>query len=336
MAKVTFLSQKEEIGEYKRALFAVTRSIVRALYDQIGSEDLTDLNTAREDITFRQLAKLARLDRDKGMFGDGFEWAVHEAIVGQEPTVIEPIEAALRRASPAFKSAGTPTSLMFGYERAKYLGFLDATLTEAGDSALLLPDGQGRPFKFANWVPVAAGGWQAEPRLPERISKVWKTDLFVGSEDSDRFIATTIKSNHEQLEGGAGLRVAVVPQAPRLQPGVRRMNDLWVAVLPDPQGFMGLYNDAYRAVGRAVDKLGRHTRERYFEKPSATALEISQRLSERFATAKVTDIEDALNEDAQTDLVGIETKLLSVEPPPWLRISEKPAAVIAVKPDFNI
>jgi hypothetical protein len=61
----------------------------------------------------------ARLQRDKSMFGDGFEWAVHEAIRGEEPTVVEPIAHAMKKASPRdFKGLDTPRSLLFGYERA--------------------------------------------------------------------------------------------------------------------------------------------------------------------------------------------------------------------------
>ncbi len=334
MAEVTFLQQEAPIDEYGRALYAVTRSIVRALYDQIGSEDLTDVNTAREDITLRQLAKLSRLDRDKGMFGDGFEWAVHEAILGAEWRVVEKIEATLRRASPAFRSAGAPSSLLFGHERAKYLGFLEATIANAGDEAKLLPDGRGHPFAFGSWVTVAARGHLAEPELPDRIAKVWKTDLFLGSEDSTRYIATTIKSNWEQLEGGPGLRIAIVPQAKNLAPGVHRIKGLWVAALPDPQGFMGLYNDGYRAVAAAIDTLGKHNRGRYFEKPSATAQKIQTQL-EKYPTAKVVDIEHALDEAAQQDLVGVDKHLVSVRAPDWLRITELPTPVIAVKPRFD-
>ncbi|HET6707280.1 hypothetical protein, partial [Amycolatopsis sp.] len=84
MAEVTFLGQAEPVDEYGRALYAVSRSVLRALLDQLGQDDLLDLNCDRHEVTLRQLAKVARLHRDKGMRGDGFEWAVHEAIVGGE------------------------------------------------------------------------------------------------------------------------------------------------------------------------------------------------------------------------------------------------------------
>ena len=222
MADVTFLSQAEPVDEYGRALYAVSRSILRAHYDELTQADLEDLNCDRVDVTFRQLAKLARLHRDKGSRGDGFEWAVHEAIVGGEPRVVERVAEALRKVSPkAFSDLDTPTSLMFGHERARHLGFADAVVSNASGDAVLLPDGSGRPFAFGSWVPIAARGVVAKPSLGTRIKKVWKTDLFLSGPEKSRFAAATIKSNWHQLEDGNGLRLAIVPQAVDLSPGYR-------------------------------------------------------------------------------------------------------------------
>jgi hypothetical protein len=44
LPKVTFIEQNAPIDEYGRALYAVARSILRALLDSLTSEDLTDLN----------------------------------------------------------------------------------------------------------------------------------------------------------------------------------------------------------------------------------------------------------------------------------------------------
>lgn len=154
--KITFIEQRAPIDDYGRALYAVARSVLRALIDSLSAEDLTDLNTPLSDVTLRQLAKIARVDLDKGMRGDGFEWAVHEALVGGEPTVTEIVHQAMKRAAPTLRDEA-PTSLMFGQERAKYLGFLDAIVDDAGgEQAFLLAQGSGRPFQFARHIPTAA------------------------------------------------------------------------------------------------------------------------------------------------------------------------------------
>lgn len=300
-------------------------------------EDLEDLNIDRKDVTFRQLAKYARLHRDKGMRGDGFEWAVHEGITGGEPKVVEPLLEAMAKASPrSFKSESSPTSLMFGYERAKYLGFTEAVVDAAAEDALLLPDGSGRPFQFGPWVSLAAEGKAAEPKLRDRIKSVWKTDLFVGDAERRRHLAVTIKSNWHQLEGGRGLRLAVVPEAKDLRGGVHPRDGLWVAALPDPDGFMGLFNDAYEAVAEAIITVGKHDRNAYYYKPSPVAQRIQAQLeSRKMATARVTDIEDALNDAAQQNLVGVEQRLVSVDAPSWLRLNAAVTPVIAARPTFE-
>lgn len=155
MADVTFLAQAAPVDEYGRALYAVARSILRALLDQIGKDDLEDLQVERSQITLRQLAKLARLERDKGMRGDGFEWAVHEAIVGGEPRVIQPVSSLLERVSRKFGHAA-PSSVLFGHERAKFLGFLDAVVETAGQDAVRCPSN----FVFQRAVPMPP--WSAE------------------------------------------------------------------------------------------------------------------------------------------------------------------------------
>lgn len=328
------MAQNEPVEEYGRALYAVARSIIRAQLDQLNADDLADLNCERSDVNMRQLAKLARLDRDKGMRGDGFEWAVHEAIMGGEPRVTNYVAEAIGRTSKKFKTIGAPVSLLFGYERAKYLGFLDAVVENAGDEAVLLPDGRGRPFYFGPWVTVAAKGQAAEAMLSPRIRRVWKTDLFLSGDDSWRYVAATIKSNWKQLEAGPGLRIGIVPEARDLRPGVRYQSGLWLTVLPDPNGFMGLFNDAYWSVAAAVCTLGKHQRPPYYMKPTAKGERLQAQL-EKYPTAKVVDIEGALDEAAQQDLVTIQHKLVSVAAPPWLHITETQTPVLAPKPHFE-
>lgn len=332
-SEVTFLTQKEPIDEYGRALYAVGRSIIRAFLDQLGPDDLTDLNTDRHDVTFRQLSKVVRLNRDKGMRGDGFEWAVHEAVVGRERLVCDPLVDALGRASATLRGhIDYPTSMLFGYERAKILGFLDAVVA-GGQDSFLLPDGSGRPFQFGPWVSLAAKGPSSESALRPRIRQIWKTDIFLSNHEERRYVAASIKSNWKQLESARGIRIGIVPEAPDLHPGSHLINGMHLAVLPDPDGFMGLFNDAYSAVGRAVAAAGKQDTGLYYEKPSAKAQRLQEQL-QKFETARVLDIEDALNDAAQQKLIAVESQLVSVDAPKWLHLTERRTKVLAPKPSF--
>ncbi len=335
--RVTFIEQNAPIDEYGRALYAVARSVLRALIDSLSEEDLTDLNTPIQNVRMRQLSKVVRLERDKGMRGDGFEWAVHEAIMGLEPRVINPVQRAIRRASRFVRDA-EPMSVMFGYERAKYLGFLDAVIDQAGTDAYLLPEGSGRPFRFGPWVAQAARGKEAEPELPSRIKQIWKTDLFLSVKDDPRYFATTIKSNSSLLEGGRGLRIGIIPEDHKTQrrPGISYSpkHGLWLVTLDDPNGFVGLFNDGYHAVARAICTLGKQPTPPYYAKPSAKGQRIQEQL-EKYPDATVLEIEDALNEAAQQDLLSASERLLSVNAPDWLHIKQMATRIVAPKPKFE-
>jgi hypothetical protein len=334
--QITFIEQNEPIDEYGRALYAVGRSIIRALIDSLSSEDLLDINTELKGVRMRQLAKVVRLERDKGMRGDGFEWAVHEAVSGGEPAVVDPLHQALRKASSFVKDAA-PRSLFFGHERAKYLGFLDAVVEEAGTDAFLLPEGSGRPFKFGPWVQIAAKGIAAELELNERIRQIWKTDLFLSAEGDTRHFAATVKSNFGQLEGGRGLRLGIVPESTHAgnKAGVRydRSKGLWVVSLADPNGFMGIFNDAYHAVARSMCTLGKQPTPPYYTKPSAKAQKLQEQL-EKYPDATVLDVEDALNQASQHSFVTETHRLISVNAPDWLHIKQKAPKLFSPKPKF--
>ena len=333
---VTFLTQGDPPDEYGRALYAVTRSLLRALLEQMGSDDLEVIQTDRADVKLKQMAMLARLDRDKGMRGDGFEWAVHEALIGSESRVTDLVGTALARASRYIKRDSKPSSLMFGYEKAKHLGFLDAVVDEAGNDARLLPDAVGRPYQFGPWVRIAAQGAVAESALTSRIEKIWKTDLFLSDEVGERYLAATIKSQVKDLVGGPGLRIGIVPEDPKWRSGVTfdKKNGLWVVALPDPDGFMGLFNDAYALVAEAIYKLGKHTQSKYWMKPSAKAQKIQAQL-EKMGDAKVIEIEDALNDAAQQNLVSVQHQLVSVQAPGWLHLPKAAPRIVAPRPKFE-
>jgi hypothetical protein len=147
-------------------------------------------------------------------------------------------------------------------------------------------------------------------------------------------VAATIKSNWRQLEDGAGLRLGIVPEAKDLRAGIRRKGNLWLAVLPDPNGFMGLFNDAYESVAEAVFKLGKHDRGNYFYKPTPLGQRLQDQLV-KYGGVKVVEVKHALDEAAQQDLVGVQNRLVSVDAPPWLHLTAARTPVIAPKPMFE-
>ena len=113
-----------------------------------------------------------------------------------------------------------------------------------------------------------------------------------------------------------------------------RGKSLWVVSLEDPNGFMGLYNDAYMAVGRAMCTLGKQPHPPYYTKPSAKAQRVQMQL-EKYPDAKILEIEDALNQAAQQNLIKAQTQLIGVNAPNCLHIKQKAPIIVAPKPSFE-
>ena len=108
---------------------------------------------------------------------------------------------------------------------------------------------------------------------------------------------------------------------------------LWLVTLADPNGFMGLFNDAYHAVARGICTLGKQNHPPYFIKPSAKAQKVQEQL-ERYPDARALDIEAALDDAAQQDLVLSTHKLVSVNAPDWLHVKAMAPKIISPRPKF--
>lgn len=185
---------------------------------------------------------------------------------------------------------------------------------------------------------VAARGHVAEAELQDRIKKIWKTDVFLSSQDDVRHFAATIKSNAAMLEGGAGLRIGIVPES-KERIGAKRVEwdpktQLWIVTLADSSGFMGLFNDAYHAVARAILRIGKHPSLPYYVKPTPEAQRIEDQLVE-YESARALDIEHELDRAAQQDLVKQTHALVGVNAPDWLHVKQMATKVISPKPKFE-
>ena len=110
---------------------------------------------------------------------------------------------------------------------------------------------------------------------------------------------------------------------------------LWVVSLAAPNGFMDLYNDAYASVAEAICTLGRHERGHHWNKPTPMGAEIQEQL-EKYPDAPVQEIEAALDDAAQQDLVDVDETLISVDAPSWLHLGAPSASIIvAPRPSFR-
>jgi hypothetical protein len=108
---------------------------------------------------------------------------------------------------------------------------------------------QGQPPKLKRYIPqIIRASRRAEDRnrLPRSISGLWKADLFLGNESSEKWVGTTVKSNASGLEGAKGLRIGIYPRVndadgPRVDEGLNLIR----LPLPYNGGFMELFYKAF-------------------------------------------------------------------------------------------
>ena len=258
------------------ALAGFARSILRAYLDGVPDEVARNVRGGRNGMTLFMLGSLYK--HDPGQHGDSFEWAVHEAIAAQEWSMREMLQDALRLCGI---ETSDPTSILFGAERARHLGYLDLIGEQAGDRAHFRVGTPGRPPLLSKFLPIAAAGRQREGELPPSLASLGKADLLVGCGESQAFVAATVKVNSSALVDGAGLRIGITPEAARLPAGVYQhpRKSLVLVSVPRVRGFVETF---FKAEGMVRQVLGRRARTpNDLDLPDADARDLASLMVER-------------------------------------------------------
>lgn len=115
---------------------------------------------------------------------------------------------------------------------------------------MILVGQAGRPPKLKTHLDAAALAMRRQEFrefLPWSIRGIWKADLFVGFTDSDRWVATSVKINPQQLEGAPGLRIGIVPNREGESDRIRRDEgrNLVICPIPHDYAFMQTFYQAW-------------------------------------------------------------------------------------------
>lgn len=207
------LSQCTQIGEVdsmERALYAVIPPILQGLLYSLKRDTINSFNLTYDEITLAQLARLYR--EGDGDYGICFEYAVHNAIVNNQFSVLDRIDTALSKFCKI--KNGDPTSILFGAEKNGAIQLIDSVNEHLTDESALLTGDRGRSIKLKKHIQGVVNAFQKPSergKLPNSINGLWKADLFVGKSEPDKWVGTTVKVNPSQLEAARGLRLAIVP-----------------------------------------------------------------------------------------------------------------------------
>lgn len=197
------------VADEVEALVAVVRPILTGLLWGLKGEVVAEVGGV-EHVRLRMLNRLRR--PGDGDVGICFEYAVHDAVRRQESMVLDRVSDALHRLCSI--GGNDLDSILFAAEKSGSEQLIDTARTLVTRESQLMYGTRGRPVKLQKHIEGIAQAFRrpnARQRLPNSISGAWKADLFLGMTDTDRWVATTVKSNPRALEGARGLRVGIVP-----------------------------------------------------------------------------------------------------------------------------
>lgn len=201
--------QRNPVADEVSALVAVMRPILVGLLFGL-KEDVVHEAGGREQVKLKMLPRLRR--PGDGDLGICFEYAVHGAIRDGNPMVLERVEHALTKLCN-LDGIGL-SSILFAIEKLGSEQLINTGHHLITPDSRLMSGTRGQPAKLQRHITGIAQAFrrpQARAALPYSISGTWKADLFLGMVDTDRWVATTVKSNARSLEPARGLRLGIVP-----------------------------------------------------------------------------------------------------------------------------
>lgn len=303
--------QRSGIADEVSALTAVVRPILEGvLYALKG--DVVAAVGGHDKVTLELLARLYRPgDRDCGIC---FEWAVHDALNNGQPQVLERVDDALVKYCKVPGSA--VASILFGAEKGGAVNLIDTARQRLTDESRVLVGRVGQPPKLRNYINLLAAALrrpEVRTGLPNSISGLWKADLFVGHEDADRWVGTTVKLNPRDLEAARGLRIGLVPMSEGRSDAVRfdERRNLVVCPLPHDGAFMEIFYKGWEVVRYFIQADAHVPREQ--DLPSPASRQVARRLAER-RKSTVLDVVDSLAVLAQPELLDTIERSVVVEP----------------------
>lgn len=240
--------QNNPVNSEVEALFAVTIPILKGILYSLNREIVNEAG-GYDKISLHMLSRLYR--EGDGDCGICFEYAVHDAIVNNNPLVLEKIDTVLKKFCKI--KIGEPTSILFGAEKNGAMQLIDTVSEHLTDDSTLLTGTKGQPIKLKKHIQGVINAFRKpseREKLPNSINGLWKADLFVGKTEPDKWIGTTVKINPSQLEAARGLRLAIVPskQGKSDKIYLHETKNLIVCPLPYDHSFTEIFYRAWLSV----------------------------------------------------------------------------------------
>lgn len=302
--------QKNPVADEVSALVAVTGPVIAGVLKSISVEVISPFGE-RSRVPLKMLGRLRK--EGNGDCGIAFEYAVHDAVISREPMVAERVADALAMFGIA---GGSPASILFAIEKS---GAQELISTEPGlvmgNSPMLLGEGGSLVSLRAHLTAIGAAF-----RLPgtllnlaQSIRGLWKTELFLGSPEQDRWVGASVSISSPPLAAAKEPRIAVIPSIAGYSDAVRldEQKNLVICPVPHDGSFVQIFHEGWRIV---QDLCARN-----FEMPSKADVpnpahrEVARIFVER-REFPVPDVIEAIRKFAQPELLTSSNQTVSNVP----------------------
>jgi hypothetical protein len=301
--------QRNAVADEVSALVAVVRPILVGLLYGLKADVAAEVG-GRENVKLKMLERMRR--KKDGDLGICFEYAVHDAMRQRNTMVLERVDDALTRLCGI--TGDPPQSILFAVEKSGSEQLIETATELITPESRLMSGARGQPAKLHKHIEGIAQAFRrpdARDALPYSISGVWKADLFLGKTDTDRWVATTVKSNPKSLEKAPGLRVGIVP-ASHTETDVPYMDDnknLVVCPLLHDGNFMQVFYEGWQLIQFFLDADAKLPSEAKLPRPPMR--EVARMLEHR-REFPVVEVIDALAVLAQPELLETENQQAAV------------------------
>jgi len=245
--------QRDTIQEAIRARYAMIIPILRGMLNSTAKH-IIDQAGGREGVSLEMFARI--YIEKAGDYGICFEYAVHQAIREREHSIHPLISGVL---SDFCNIKGDAESILFGIEKNGAAKIIETAKNSLTDESRVLVGKVGKPPFLKKRLDQIAKAFHSKGQkstLPQSISGLWKADLFIGVPSTERWVATTLKTNRNAFESAPGLRLGLYPEERRDQGPVNEDN-LIKCPLPYSGPFMELFGASFQILAQIMAAKGK-------------------------------------------------------------------------------
>jgi hypothetical protein len=302
--------QKNPVADEVSALVAVARSVITGVLRSVSAAGAA-MSNERDKLPLKMLGRI-RKEAD-GDCGIAFEYAVHHSVASHEPLFSERIADALNKCGIGGRD---PVSILFAVEKSGSQELISTEPALVTDSSPVLLGEGGRPVSLQDHLSAIGAAFRlpnALLNLKQSIRGLWKTELFLGSAELDKWVGVSVSTGQQWPAAAREPRIAVIPVTAGGSDLITldEQNNTVLCPIPHDGSFMRIFHDGWKIVQTLC--------ARDFEMPNDAEIpnplhrEVARIFVER-REFPIIEVVEATQKFAQQELLSIRTEIVPHAP----------------------